>query len=149
MSYDVRCSKCLKTSTSPNIVDLQTWTDYGEGEYRFECPNCKQFGGSIARKRKLQEGEVWKYNIVGMIPLADEKQTYSPFVFLTCDSRSPTINGVHFNYYKNLRDRGGRLKQGAGPGGGPFLRKHHVLLLIRALINAGFITKTEVRRTIA
>lgn len=72
----------------------------------------------------LQEpGDTWEPYLRGAIRLGDPDDTYQPFVFMVSYEPDGTVNDIWFSYYKDLRETGGRLKLGYGPGGPPVLRK--------------------------
>ena len=55
------------------------------------------------------------------------------------------MTDVWFSYYKDLRDTGGRLKLGYGPGGPPVLGAVDVLKLVRQMVALGCISADDVR----
>jgi len=93
----------------------------------------------------LQEkGEIWERWIKGIIRIKTDYETYSPYIFLTADTEDGQVNGIHFNYYKDTRSQGGRLKHGHGPGGASVLNKAELLVLLEKLILFGCISVAEI-----
>lgn len=134
----IQCTdkSCGKRTWAGNIVDLiQKHTDEA-GWLRCACGER----GYVEKKFKLQEpGDTWEPYLMGIIPLGDQEDTYQPFVFLV--SYSPhdydpdqTQTDVWFSYYKDLREDGGRLKLGYGPGGPPVLGTTQMVSLLERLI---------------
>jgi len=80
----------------------------------------------------------------GIIPLGESGDIYQPFVFLVSYEPSSEVTDIWFSYYKDLRDDGGRLKFGYGPGGPPVLGKASFLNLLSQLVATQCLTKQEV-----
>ena len=95
--------------------------------------------GFVERSFELQEpGERWEPYLKGAIPLGEPGDTYQPFVFLVSYKPDGPATDVWFSYYKDLRDTGGRLKLGYGPGGPPVLGSEQLLGLVKKLIEDFF-----------
>lgn len=148
MGWSIQCcdSNCGKQTWASNIVDLiQNHTD--ENGW-FKCSACSK-SGYIKKSFDLQEpGHTWKPFLKGVIPLGDPNDTYQPFVFLVSYEPNGTASDVWFSYYKDLRDTGGRLKLGYGPGGPPVLGSNQIIALLKKLIALECITSEEVRKAI-
>ena len=137
MGYVMECS-CGHQTGAANIVDLiRSHTD---PQGWLVCGQCNRPGAYIQRRSELQEGELWERCIKGAIPVETDYPTYTPYVFLTAASPTDEPTGVHFNYYKDTRSDGGRLKHGHGPGGAPVLSLDELLQLLRKLGRARFLT---------
>lgn len=148
MGWNIQCcdSNCGKQTWALNIVDLiQNHTDE-DGWFR--CSSC---GGTgyIEKSFGLQEpGHTWEPFLKGVILLGDPDDTYQPFVFLVSYKPNDTAKDVWFSYYKDLRETGGRLKLGYGPGGPPVLGSDQILELLKRLIDLGFISFEKIRKAI-
>ncbi len=123
-----------------DIVDLIA--NHRDDDGWFICRCGKR--GYIEKRYDLQEGDVWRPFLRGIITLGDEGDTYQPFVFVVSDEPTSKPDAVWFSYYKDLRPRG-RLKLGHGPGGPPVRAKAEVLRLLHRLIETGCLTKREVQ----
>jgi len=69
--------------------------------------------------------------------------TYRPFAFLvgrTADDGE--VDSVWVSYYKDLRESGGKLKMGYGPGGPPVLELEQVATLVRTLVGTGLMEQS-------
>jgi len=148
MGWNIKCNKpsCGKTTWANNIVELiKNHTDvYGW----FVCGECGNHG-YIEKSFNLQEpGNTWEPFLRGIISLGKADDTYQPFVFLVSDESDREVTGIWFSYYKDLRENGGRLKLGYGPGGPPVLGTNQILSLLERLISIGCITKELLREYI-
>jgi len=79
------------------------------------------------------------------VRLAPPSDTYQPFVFLVSNKRDGAVTDVWFSYYKDLRESGGRLKLGYGPGGPPVLGTTEVLKLVQRMVTLGLVSAETVR----
>ncbi len=143
MGWNIKCtdSSCGQQSWADNIVDLVA--NHRDDKGWFLCSCGKH--GYIEKSFELQEpGEVWEPYLRGVIPLGESGDTYQPFVFLVSYQPSSEVTDIWFSYYKDLRDSGGRLKLGYGPGGPPVLGKASFLSLLSQLVATQCLTKQEV-----
>ena len=62
---------------------------------------------------------------------------YQPFAFLVSYSPEKPPVDVWFAYYKDMREKGGRLKMGYGPGGPPVFSAENVLDLVAQMVERG------------
>jgi hypothetical protein len=127
MGYWIKCSdtNCNKITYAINIVDLIK--NHRDESGKFICSCGKN--GYIEKSFPLQEeGEVWEPVLQGIITLGEDS--------------------LWFSYYKDLRESGGRLKLGYGPGGPPVLHKDTFLELLEKLMELDIISKEEVKRLI-
>jgi hypothetical protein len=148
MAYWFHCRECSSDTWTANIVDL--FNNHTNASGRFVCSNCKSTDTYIYKRSELREpGEIWERWIKGAIRIDSESETYSPYVFLTADTEDGDITGLHFNYYKDLRPQGGRLKSGAGPGGGPVLGVEDIFHILRHIIEIGALTKQDAEHRIS
>ena|SRR5882724_12061879 len=144
MPFMINCSDttCNKQTWAANIVDLIN--EHRDDRGWFIC-SCGQ-KGYIEKSFSLQEeGEVWEPYLQGIITLGDEGDTYQPFVFNVSYSPNGKTDSLWFSYYKDLREKGGRLKLGYGPGGPPVLHKDTLKQLIKELIQLNIMTKEEIK----
>lgn len=142
MGYLIKCSSCQQDTWAPNIVDLIN--DYLEKESgKIKCLKCGSLQASIFQESILQEGETWQRHIKGVIPIKTEFETYVPYIFLTAKKEDGEIDGIHFNYFKDTRKTGGRLKHGHGPGGAPVFAKDELFQLLEKLVTYGCFTKQD------
>jgi hypothetical protein len=144
MPFTIKCSdkNCGKETWVDNIVDLIEYHRDKDGW--FICA-CKQKGYILKSFNLQEEGKVWEPYLHGIITLGDEEDTYQPFVFnVSYSPDAKTDSSLWFSYYKDLREIGGRLKLGYGPGGPPVLDKDMFMDLIRQLINLNIMTKQEI-----
>jgi hypothetical protein len=138
VSYWVQCAACKDARRVANIVDLIQQNTDPQGN--LVCPKCRAATGYFEAKSALQEtGAVWERCIKAVIPLETDFETSTPYVFLTAPSPTGEPHGVHFNYYKDTRASGGRLKHGHGPGGAPVLNCDELMQLLEKLGDIGFI----------
>jgi hypothetical protein len=147
MGWLIKCSdaKCGRETWAQNIVDLINNHRDRDGWLLCACGNH----GYIEKTFELQEpGETWEPYLRGVIPLGDPGGTYQPFVFLVSDEPDGPADDIWFSYYKDLRNTGGRLKLGYGPGGPPVLGKEDVLQLVRQLRDIGCITREEIENAL-
>lgn len=143
MGWNIKCTdlNCGNESWANNIVDLIANHRNSEGWFLCTCGKH----GCIEKRFKLQEeGEVWEPYLRGVIPLGEPADTYQPFVFLVSYGRGSEVTDIWFSYYKDLRQSGGRLKFGYGPGGPPVLNKSSFLNLLSQLIKSQCLTNQEV-----
>jgi hypothetical protein len=134
MSYDIKCRKCNRYTFSENIVDL---IDNHTGKNGFFiCEHCKSDDTFIYRESEAQEGFLWKRWLKGIIRIDSGEETFSPYVFYLADEKNakPTEYRLQFQYYKDDRPSGGKLKHGHGPGGGPVLEKDDLFFIFQNLI---------------
>jgi hypothetical protein len=145
MGYNIQCRSCKRSTWAHNIVQLlKKHTDDRCG--RFTCSHCHGVDTYIYRESKLQEqDEVWKRWIKGVICIDAQSETYFPYVFLTSQREDGPIEGLHFHYYKDTREQGGRLKHGHGPGGPPVLRIDDVFVILKRLVSQGVISSESVK----
>ena len=61
---------------------------------------------------------------------------------------SVKANDIWFSYYKDLRESGGRLKLGYGPGGPPVLGTEQLIFLLTKLNNLHLIEKNDVLKAL-
>jgi hypothetical protein len=146
MAYPIDCADCKGQTWAANIVDLIQHHTSPRGS--ITCSLCGHDHAYIKRESTLQEeGEVWQRCIRAAIPITTDYPTYTPYVFLTAESESGEPSGVHFNYYKDTRSAGGRLKHGHGPGGAPLFSHAELLQLLLKLGGAGFISPEDLEGT--
>ncbi len=134
MGWSIKCmdSACGKNTGAENIVSLIQ--DHTDSAGWFQCQCGKH--GYIEKKSDLQEdGETWAPFLRGVIPLGVPNDTYQPFVFLVSDNATDEPSSVWFSYYKDLRESGGRLKLGYGPGGPPVLNTTQLVDLLKGLLS--------------
>ena len=149
MSWTIKCNNpnCGEKTRVANIVDLIKKHTNDNGW--FVCGRCKQLG-HIEKSFNLQEpGSTWKPYLRGVIPLGEDGATYQPFVFLVSYEPTGNPNDIWFSYYKDLRNSGGRLKLGYGPGGPPVLGSKQVISILKKMINIGCLSKDDVIRAIS
>ncbi len=147
MGWNIQCTDpdCEQGSWANNIVDLIA--SHRDTEGWFLCPCGKQ--GYIEKRFQLQEpGEVWEPYLRGVIPLGDPDDSYQPFVFLVSYQPNGEVTDVWFSYYKDLRDTGGRLKLGYGPGGPPVLHRDTVLQLLSHLVRTRCLSRDDIYNAI-
>ena len=80
-----------------------------------------------------------------MVRITTDFETYCPYVFLTAQEKDGEVDGIHFNYYKDTRPGGGKLKHGHGPGGAPVFSKSELLQLLKKLITYGCFSSEDLR----
>ena len=144
MPFLIKCSdkNCNKETWTANIVDLISENRDDDGWFVCSCGER----GYIEKSFSLQEkGEVWEPYLQGIITLGDDGDTYQPFVFNVSYSPEAKTDSLWFSYYKDLREVGGRLKLGYGPGGPPVLHKDTIIKLVKQLIHLDIITKQEIK----
>lgn len=148
MPWTIKCSDptCTRYTGATNIVDLIDQHRDDQGWFLCSCGKK----GYIVKSFKLQEvGQIWEPYLKGIIALGDEDETYQPFVFNVSYTPESHPDSVWFSYYKDLREEGGILKMGYGPGGPPVLHKDSILELIKQLVTLQIISKEEVEKAIA
>lgn len=145
MAYDIECRKCREHTWAGNIVDLLK--NHTNEEGKFVCRHCTSTDTFIYRESKLlEEGEVWKRWIKGVIQIDSGIETYSPYIFMTADSEDGEPTGLHFHYYKDTRGYpNGRLKHGHGPGGPPVLGNNDLFTIIEHLLSIGVLSKKDIK----
>ena len=142
MGYPIRCSSCGKETWATNIINLIQ--EHTETNGKIKCIVCGSLNASIYQKSSLQEkGEAWERYILGVIPITTEFETYTPYIFLTSQAKDGEVQGIHFNYFKDTRGEGGRLKHGHGPGGAPVLTKNEIFQLLGKLMDYGCMKKED------
>lgn len=142
--YPIKCGSenCRKPTKAWDIVDLIE--NHTEKNGKIKCTECGSTNASILQESKLQErGENWKRYIKGVIRIKTDVETYHPYIFLTASEENGEIDGIHFNYYKDTRNEGGRLKHGHGPGGAPVFSKGELFQLLDKLNDYGCISKND------
>jgi hypothetical protein len=145
MGYKVHCSSCGSINGAGNILKLMNRHIDELG--RLRCIKCRSTDAYIPMVSELQEpGRVWRRFVKGVVRIPTSSPTYSPFVFLCADVAGGQVRAFHFNYYKDTRPLGGRLKQGHGPGGAPVLRRKELFHLLEQLGNLGAITPGNLRK---
>ena len=85
----------------------------------------------------------------GAIRLGDPDDTYQPFIFMVSYEPDGKANDIWFSYYKDLRETGGRLKLGYGPGGPPVLGAEQLIFLLKRLTQLGLIEKEKIKELMA
>lgn len=146
MGWSIQCndSNCKGYTWATNIVDLiDNHTDVNGW---FVCEHC---GGSgfIEKPFDLQEpGHTWKPYLRGAIRLGVPNDTYQPFVFMVSCEPNGKADDIWFSYYKDLRESGGRLKLGYGPGGPPVLGTEQLLALLQRLIDLSLVEKERITK---
>ena len=127
MPWAIRCDRCDCFTGASNIAVLI-------GDHRqettgfFLCGSCSS-PAYIKKEYKLQRSEaenqqqVWKPYLRGaLLPRSEEYgYWYQPFIFLVSYGPNDPVVSLWFCYYKDLRQEGGTLKMGHGPGGPPVL----------------------------
>ncbi|MCX7817317.1 MAG: hypothetical protein N2317_07395 [Syntrophales bacterium] len=144
MGWSIQCNNpdCKEYTWASNIVDLID--NHTDSQGWFVCGRCGA-SGFIKKSFDLQEpGETWKPYLRGAIRLGDPEETYQPFVFMVSYEPNGTVNDLWFSYYKDLRETGGRLKLGYGPGGPPVLGTEQILFLLKTLTKLGLIDKNKI-----
>ena len=142
MGWLINCTVCGEESWASNIVDLLT--NHSDENGWFLCSGGHH--AYIEKSFALQEaGDRWEPFLRGAIRLGASGDTYQPFVFLVSYEPAGKVIDVWFSYYKDLRDTGGRLKLGYGPGGPPVLGTLDVLKLVSQLVALGCVSTNDVR----
>ena len=122
MAWKIQCNQCSQSTVAWEIVDLIE--NHRNENGLFECENCGPYG-YVKKEYELQNTDIdpWKPFLRGaLLPRSkdyDYGPHYQPFVFLVAYEADGPITDAWFCYYKDLRDEGGRLKMGHGPGGPP------------------------------
>ena len=146
MGWSIQCNNtsCGEQTWASNIVDLID--NHTDKNGWFVCSHCEA-NGFIEKLFDLQEpGHTWEPYLRGAIRLGSPDDTYQPFVFMVSYEPKGTANGIWFSYYKDLRNSGGRLKLGYGPGGPPVWGTEQVLTLLQRLIQLGMVDKENVKK---
>ncbi len=149
MSWSIQCNNenCKEYTWASNIVDLIDKHTNSDGW--FVCSHCNS-PGFIKKSFDLQEpGDTWEPYLRGAIRLGDKDDSYQPFVFMVSYKPDGISNDIWFSYYKDLRETGGRLKLGYGPGGPPVLGTEQILLLLKRLLELGLVDKEKIEKIIA
>lgn len=144
MGWSIQCNNqdCKEYTWASNIVDLID--NHTNSQGWFVCGSCGA-SGFIEKKFDLQEpGNTWEPYLRGAIRLGDPDDTYQPFVFMVSYEPDGKVNDIWFSYYKDLRETGGRLKLGYGPGGPPVLGTDQLLSLLKTLMELGLIDKKRI-----
>jgi len=142
MAWQIQCSDetCGQSTWASEIVDLIS--NHRNDEGFFLCACGKK--GYIYKSFKLQEkGLIWEPYLIGAIPLGYEGESYQPFAFLVSSKSNTPADSVWLSYYKDLREEGGVLKLGYGPGGPPVLEKEMLLGLLQHLKHVNLITVAD------
>ncbi len=142
MGWTIQCADatCGRQTWASNIADLVVNHRDNRGWLVCQCGHH----GYIEKSFTLQEpGETWEPFLRGIIPLGDSGDSYQPFVFLVSYEPNGDVADLWFSYYKDLRETGGRLKLGYGPGGPPNLSKARFLRLLRQLHELGWLTDSD------
>ena len=142
----IQCNNkgCNSKTWAGNIVDLID--NHTDKDGRFICGECGKYG-FIEKSFELQEsGETWEHYLRGVIRLGDTKDTYQPFVFMVSYKPNGPANDIWFSYYKDMRNNGGRLKLGYGPGGPPVLGSEQLLSLLQRLLSLGIVRKNKIKK---
>ena len=146
MGWSIQCNNedCKQYTWAKNIVDLIN--NHTNAEGWFVCNYCGS-PGFIKKSFAVQEpGDTWDPYLRGVIRLGKSDDTYQPFVFIVSYEPNGKAANIWFSYYKDLRENGGRLKLGYGPGGPPVLGTENVLLLLKRLIDLGLIKKEKIEK---
>ena len=149
MGWSIQCNvtSCKAYMWATNIVDLID--NHTDENGWFVCSQCGA-SGFIEKSFDLQEpGHTWELFLRGAIRLGDRDDTYQPFVFMVSYEPNEKANYIWFSYYKDLRETGGRLKLGYGPGGPPVLRTEQLLSLLRQLYDLDLVEKEDILKLLA
>lgn len=146
MAWYIKCTdaNCDKVTVAWQIVDLINNHLDNQGWIKCACGR----DGYIEKSFDTQEGDVWNPFLRGIIPLGKEGNTYQPFVFLVSYEANSPVKDVWFSYYKDLREEGGRLKLGYGPGGPPVLDKADLIELMKKLIEINCLSTGQLHELI-
>jgi hypothetical protein len=147
MGWQLQClnPECKRAPWVNNIVDLILNHRDPRG---FVC-SCGR-DAFVAKRFDLQEPDkVWAPYLRGAIPLGEAGSTYQPFAFLVSSTPEAGISDVWLSYYKDLRQFGGRLKLGYGPGGPPGLGKAQLLELLIRLVAIGAVEHNDLKECLA
>jgi hypothetical protein len=149
MPYDVKCRTCGVNTHARDVVDL--FKNHTNAQGRFVCSNSKCGGTDtfIYKKSPIQENadELFERWYKGVIQIHyKDNPIYCPYIFLAADNEAGPITGLHFDYYKDMRPKGGRLKHGAGPGGAPILDIDDIFTILRRLLAEGLISKKHLQQ---
>jgi hypothetical protein len=143
MGYPIYCSHCKKeTAWASNIVDLINNHTEKNGKIK-NCVICDSSKTSISRENDLQEGKKWQRYIKAIISINTSDEYYTPYIFLTAQDKDAEIDGIHFNYYKDTRKIGGKLKHGHGPGGAPVFTRDELFQVLEKLVFFGCLSKQD------
>lgn len=143
MSYSITCD-CGKVTWANNIVELIR--NHTNEIGHIICTECSFPRAHIFQESRVQEkGKPWRRYIKGVIPIRTAYEVYTPYIFLSSETKTGEIDHIQFYYYKDTRKDGGRLKHGHGPGGTPAFNKKELFQLLEKLINYGCLTKKEIK----
>jgi hypothetical protein len=121
--FTIQCDFCNKISWAENIVDLIG--NHLDAGHMLKCSHCSASGAYIYAVSKTQEGGEWERWAKGVIRIDytdQDNKNYHPYVYLhSHEGPKGKIDSVQISYYKDLRQTGGSLKHGHGPGGTPVL----------------------------
>ena len=147
-SWNIKCGadELHKFSQPQNIDDLKR--NYCDEWGWFLCGKCGS-RGSIAKRFDLMEGGTWKPYLKGIIqPKGYGGGVYQPFAFLTSATPNEDPTDVWFTYYKDMREQGGILKLGYGPGGPPVFEAKDVVDFVAQMIERGCLGAGEVKNAL-
>jgi hypothetical protein len=148
MGWSIQCNNtnCKSETWAINIVDLID--NHTNKNGWFFCGQCGH-DGYIEKKFELQEpGHTWEPYLRGVIRLGDTEDSYQPFVFMVSYEPTGKANDIWFSYYKDLRESGGRLKLGYGPGGPPVIGTEQLIFLLTKLNSLDLISKNDILRAL-
>ena len=92
-------------------------------------------------------GNPWQPCLKGILRPPDyEDALYQPLAFLTSDTPHNPPNSVWFTYYKDMRESGGRLKMGHGPGGPPVFGATDVIHMLGRMIDLNCLESSSVKK---
>ncbi|MGD0828651.1 MAG: hypothetical protein ABSA09_11280 [Desulfobaccales bacterium] len=140
MGYTINCDACEQASWAGNIVELiENHTDDNQ---MFKCTNCGSSGAYIHKIYETQGNEdPWEPYFKGIIRIdykEAELKDYHPYVFLIGHGGpQEKVNSLQISYYKDLRETGGSLKHGHGPGGAPVIGLSDFANILHKLIGIG------------
>jgi len=141
MAYFLTCNRCKETTKAWEIVDLITEHTHDDG--MLKCTKCDG-EAHVYQVSQTQDGGKWERYIRAVIAFKTQfGDAYVPYVFLLSYTPNGKLQDVHFNYYKDLRASGGRLKHGHGPGGAPVFGKGGILRLLEHLAEHGILSPSE------
>lgn len=147
MGWSIKCHKdsCTEQTRAYNIVDLIQNHRGKDGWIKCNCG----ITGYIEKSFRLQEvGDVWEPYLRGIITLGKKGETYQPFVYIVSYTPKGRCTDIWFSYYKDLREQGGKLKLGYGPGGPPVLHKTKIKHLIKILKEVGYFTDKDIKELV-
>ncbi len=144
MAWEIRCSssRCGKKFRADIVEIIKSHLDQGTG--RFLCSSCGREGFVEKNFRTQEGGNPWRPYLRGIVSLGKADEIYQPLVFLVSYEPRGKITDLWFSYYKDLRESGGRLKFGYGPGGPPVLGKANFLDLLTQLVHRNYASRREI-----